>query len=108
MTSDEPEYVIVLRDACNRQSQSVVAKRLGYSTTVINQVLKSKYKGDLDRVKSAIEGALLGVTVTCPILGPLISNKCLELQSLPFAATNPQRVKIYKACRKCENNRTGK
>lgn len=108
MTKPEPVFVTALREACDRQSQALVAKRIGYSPAVVNQVLAGKYKGDLNRVQRAIEGALLGVTVDCPILGPLASNKCLDLQSLPFAATNPQRVKLYKACRKCEHNRTGK
>lgn len=108
MTKPEPVFVTALREACDRQSQALVAKRIGYSAAVVNQVLGGKYKGDLCRVQKAIEGALLGVTVDCPILGPVPSNKCLDLQSLSFAATNPQRVRLYKACRKCEHNRTGK
>lgn len=107
MTS-EPVFVTALREACERSSQASVAKRIGYSAAVVNQVLKGAYKGDLVRVQQAVEGALLGVTVACPVLGPIASNKCLEIQVLPFANTNPQRVKLFKACKRCEHNRSGK
>ncbi|HBR96792.1 MAG TPA: transcriptional regulator [Gammaproteobacteria bacterium] len=103
----EPAWLCALREACDRTSQAAVGRQIGYSATVVNQVLKGKYTGDLARVESAINGALLGVTLDCPVLGDLNLHKCLEIQMQPFAATNPLRVKLFKACKRCPHNRTG-
>jgi hypothetical protein len=85
------------------RSQGAVAKRVGYSTTVINQVLKGTYQGDLSRVQRAVEGALLGATVECPVLGELARQRCIEYQRRPFTPTNPMNVALWRACPKCPN-----
>lgn len=105
MTDQEPEWLKVLRDVCTKSSQAAVAARIGYSATVVNQVLKGKYTGDLQAVEQAVRGALLSYTVACPVLGALPAHLCLEHQRRPFAATNPLRVKLYRACRTCEHRR---
>jgi hypothetical protein len=95
-----------LRAECGRISQSKVSVVIGYSPAVVNQVLKGTYKGDLKAVQKAVEGALMGATVKCPVLGALASNRCLEIQGQPFAATSPTRVALYRACRAgCPNSR---
>jgi DNA-binding transcriptional regulator YdaS (Cro superfamily) len=95
-----------LESECARASQAKVAKRIGYSPAVINQVLRGSYKGDLQAVQKAVEGALMGATVRCPVLGDLPSNRCLEIQAQPFAATSPTRVMLHHACRNgCPNSR---
>lgn len=38
-------------------------------------------------------------TVACPVAGELRMHHCLQNQRMPFAATNPQRVRLYRACR---------
>lgn len=91
---------------CARTSQAKVAIAIGYSAAVVNQVLKGSYKGDLKAVQKAFEGAFMGATVNCPVLGTLASNRCLEIQGQPFAATNPGRVALYRACRNgCPHSR---
>lgn len=94
-----------LASECKRTSQKAVADRIGYSATVVNQVLKGTYKGDLGAVEMAVRGALMNVTVDCPVLGKLPANECLEYQKLPFASTNPQRVRLFRSCRDCKNRR---
>jgi hypothetical protein len=96
-----------LRLECARTSQSKVAERIGYSPAVVNQVLGGSYKGDLRAVQKAVEGALMGATVECPVLGTIGGNRCLEEQRRPFAATNPNRVRLFKTCPTCPNNRAG-
>ncbi len=97
-----------LAEECKRLSQAKVARRIGYSPAVINQVLRGSYKGDLRAVQKAVEGALMGATVQCPILGELPANRCLEIQAQPFAATSPTRVMLHHACRNgCPNSRIG-
>ncbi len=59
-------------------------------------------------MQKAVEGALMGMTVTCPVLQEIPANRCLEIQNQPFAATNPVRVRLYHACRSgCPNSRLG-
>lgn len=78
---------------------------IGYSATVVSQVLSGKYAGDLKAVQQKVEGALMGATVDCPVMGDLPRNRCLEYQRQPFAATNPNRVRFSAACPKCPNRR---
>jgi len=94
-----PEWIIELAFQCDRTSQAVVSRRLGYSASTINQVLRKTYRGKIDRVREKVAGAFLGVTVDCPVIGELTLDQCLDHQSRPFAATNPQRVMLYRACR---------
>ncbi len=98
-----------MRAECKRTSQTSVARLIGYSPTVVNRILKGNYEGDAQAVQKAVEGALMGATVTCPVLRVIAANKCLEIQGQPFAATNPTRVALFRACRSgCANSRLNK
>lgn len=96
-------WVTVLRDACKVATQAAVADRIGYSAAVVNQVLKGTYKGDLSRVQKAVEGALMGLSVECPVIGDLPRNRCLDYQRQGFAATNPLRVQLSRVCPGCKH-----
>lgn len=98
-----PEWIVALRDACTGMSQREVAALIGYSESVISQVLGGKYRGDMRRVQAAVEGGLMGATVDCPVVGLIPRQRCIEHQRRPFAATNPTRVQLYRACRTCPN-----
>jgi len=100
-----PEWILVLAEHCDHSSQKAVADQIGYSSAVVNQVLSGRYSGDMGAVEQAVKGALLNTTVSCPVAGDLPAHRCLEYQRLPFAATNPQRIALYKACRTCPHNR---
>lgn len=98
-------WIEVLRQACESSTQGAVAERIGYSTTVVNQVLKGAYKGDLQRVQRAVEGALMGSTVDCPVVGEIPRQKCVEHQRATFRSTNHMAVQLYNACRSgCPNS----
>ncbi|WP_435100793.1 helix-turn-helix domain-containing protein [Arhodomonas sp. AD133] len=100
------EWVAALRAACERRSQTKVARDLGYSPAVISQCLRGTYRGNVSRVREAVEGALMGHTVDCPVLGELPRDACLRHQEREFAATNPARVQLYYACRSgCPHSR---
>ena len=104
-----PEWIKVLAASSDQSDQRQTAYRIGYSPPVVNQVLNRSYKGNLKRVQTAVEGALMAVTVDCPVVGELAANICLKYQDRPFAATNPERVKLYRACRSgCRHSRIGK
>lgn len=99
MTKD---WVEVLADQCAQTSQSAVARELAVSPALINQVLKGAYRGNVERVRDLVEGYYCGASVPCPVLGDVTRDVCRHHQERPFAATNPQRVRLYRACRGCE------
>lgn len=102
---DEPRWISVLRGQCREHTQARVAEAIGYSAAVVSQVLSGSYRGDLQRVERAVRGAFLGEVVICPVLGEIPTNRCLEIQRQPYASTNPQRVRLYRACRAgCANS----
>lgn len=103
-----PSWLDVLAAECRRTSQSAAADRIGVSEAVVSQVLKGKYPGRVDRVQARVEGALMAQTVTCPILGDLQRNECLDHQVRPFAATNSQRVALWRMCKTCPNSEGAK
>ncbi|MGF1727181.1 hypothetical protein [Photobacterium nomapromontoriensis] len=93
-------WLEVLRKQCQPpRSQRIVATELGVSATQVNQVLKGNYKGDLARICKLVEGRYMNQVVICPVLGELSVDKCQCHQEREFAATNPQRVMLYKVCR---------
>ena len=101
-----PEWLIVLATECDSTSQAKTAKRIGFSPAVVSLVLQNKYRGNLKNVEKAVRLALMAGTVICPILGEISEADCARNQSQPFTSTNSGRVRLYKACRKCEHNET--
>ena len=108
MSPADNDWLEVLRAHCKTASQRKVAERLGYSTSVINQVLGGKYNGDLKAVQTKVEGVFMGLSVNCPVVGDLPRNRCLDYQRQGFSATNPMRVRLAQACPSCPNRRGGK
>ena len=102
---DDDAWLEVLRTHRQTHGGKKTAEVIGYSATVVSQVLSGTYKGDMKAVQQKVEGALMGVTVDCPVIGELPRNRCLEYQRLPFAASNPLRVRFTSACPKCPNRR---
>ncbi len=94
-----PDWITTLAEECDRTSQRQVADRIGYSAGAVNQVLAAKYKAPLVRIEQAVRGAYLSAVVNCPAAGEIAADRCLEIQRQPWAATNPQRVRLYTACR---------
>lgn len=99
MSDENNDWVDVLRAECEKSSQSAVSRQLDYSPAVINQVLKGTYKGDVSKVEAAVKGCFMNEIVACPVVGEIATNICLSYQKQPFAAINPLRVQLYKACR---------
>lgn len=97
--SEQQDWLTVLRQQCEKSSQARVAKRLQLSTATISQVLNGTYGGGLDRIQARVEGVFMGVCVECPVLGEIPRDQCVREQGKPFAATNPVRVALYRACR---------
>lgn len=103
-----PEWVIVLAEACDAASQTAVAKRLGVSPTLVNQILGNTYGtngrgGRLDVQEQRVRGELMRRFVACPVLGEITSRRCMDAQSRPYAATNDLRIELRRACPRCQN-----
>lgn len=100
MTRDE--QLELLKNKVAATSQADVARALGYSASAISQVLMGKYQGDDATILQKAEETYGSSTVICPVKGEIPLAKCAEHKARPFAATNPERVRMYKACRNCE------
>ncbi|MCC7082205.1 MAG: hypothetical protein IT530_16150 [Burkholderiales bacterium] len=94
-----PDWIFALAQACDLSSQAQVGKRLGVSGAVVNQVLRCRYAGRMDRIEARARGELMRATVQCPVMGEISSRQCQDEQRRAFATTNPQRVRVYHACR---------
>lgn len=101
------DWLEALRGRCKELGQRRAAKQIGYSPSVVCQVLGGSYKGDLQAVRRAVEGAFMRGTVDCPALGQEIgSQDCLRFQRQPLAASAPHRVRLFRTCPACPHNRT--
>lgn len=107
---DLPEWVADLAQECDVTSQARAARRIGRSTALVNRVLHRKYEGDLEAVARAVSGALRNLRVPCPALGEITVRECEEWagKARHFAATNSQRVKMFRACRACPRGKGGR
>lgn len=105
---EAPDWVRVLATECDRTSQKHVAEMIGYSSAVVNQVLRKRYVGDTSAVAQAVRGAYLHATVQCPVLGDLELHRCLHHQRQKYSAVNSVRVRLHRACNGgCPNARRG-
>ena len=94
-----PDWLDTLREACRAQTQRKVAQLLGYSTSVISQVLSGKYPADLGPIEAAVRGALMGETVMCPVLAEIPRSTCIAEQRRPVSTSSPIRIRLWRACR---------
>lgn len=97
-----PDWVLALAAACARQTQREVAERVGYSHTVIGQVVRGVYPKRTAKIEAAVRGALMSATVACPALGEEIgAQSCVAHQARKRASlgANPEHVRLYRACR---------
>ena len=60
------------------------------------------------RRKFMQQGALLGGTVPCPVIGEIPRQKCVEHQRSRHPMTNPTRAALSLACPTCPHNLAAK
>lgn len=101
-------WLDLLRQKCEALGRRKVEAELGISKTTLSQVLNEKYPGNLDNIASKVTEAYSSDKVLCPVLGSITVQRCATEQSKPFAATNPQRIKLWKACQTCPLNKANK
>lgn len=93
------DWLAALVEACAATSQAAVARRLDYSSTLINLLLNGKYEKDLTEVERRVRRVLMG-PLDCPVMGPISDADCRENQALPYSPANHQRVTLFRACRR--------
>lgn len=104
--ADMPEWVRAIAEACQRETQAAVGKRIGYSAATVSQIVSNTYRGDLSRCEEMVRGALLAETVDCPILQDISRNVCLTWQKRPFSTASANAVRMHQACRSgCPHSR---
>ena len=92
----------LLIKAVQSHGQSRVARALGYSVSAVNQVLHDKYRGRLDNLLKRVCEVYGSGTVDCPVMGTIPVRRCAAERKKPFAASSPQRVRLYRICRNCD------
>jgi hypothetical protein len=105
-----PEWIQLLARECAASSQNRVARRLGYSSTLVSLVLRGKYTGDMQAVETAVRGLFENLCVACPVLGDIPPFECRDWQKKArnFSTENSQRVRMFRACNRCPENKGGK
>jgi hypothetical protein len=100
MTAKLPDDVMLaLRAAVARDGLKSVAFQLRRSKSTVSGVLSGSYPASTAAIEQRVRGALMNKKIDCPVLGEIPPGQCQDEQCKPFAATNPQRVAVYKACR---------
>lgn len=105
-----PEWVQALAEEADRITATRAAKNIGYSAAVLSHVFAKNYKGDMEAVEQKVRGALLGMTVMCPVFGEFGRDRCLDEQAKGNTFTSESRGRCYRTCRgigvpKCQHSR---
>lgn len=95
------DSMTLLKQAVAQSGQSAVARSLGYSASVVNQVIHNKYPGRMEKVLLRVAEVYGTDTIDCPVMGMITLKRCSAERKKPFAATSPQRVRLYLSCRTC-------
>ncbi|ROH88648.1 XRE family transcriptional regulator [Stagnimonas aquatica] len=112
MTTEAP-WIAVLREYVKAHGLKPAGKKIGYSGSAVSAALNDKYgvngfPGNLERMQTAVEGALMGSRVDCPVVGDIPRNACIANQRRASdpRATNPMRMALSEACQKCPHATT--
>ena len=92
---------VLLQKAVAAHGQAAVARALGYSASAVCQVLSGTYGGSLDNLLLRVAEVYGDGTVHCPVMGEVPLSRCAEERRKPFCASNPQRVRLWRACQGC-------
>ena len=103
-----PDWINELAHECDSSSQATVARKLGRSASLVNQLLKRKYPGDLDDIEKRFESAFQPDLRNCPIMGQISGEICLSNQGKKYDPSNHIAVSLYRACARCQYKLKGR
>jgi hypothetical protein len=94
------DWMLVLAEEAGRTGLNALARRIKLSAGTLSAVLSGTYGAKPDRVREAVRGALMGVTVACPALHQEIGREvCIKHQRSPLSTASPSSVRLYHQCR---------
>lgn len=98
-----PDWVEGLARECAASNQTRVATRMGRSPSLISQLLRNKYPGDLDGLKETFNAVFRNSKVDCPALGEISTVLCRDWRDKARAYQNTSftRVRMFRACHAC-------
>jgi hypothetical protein len=101
-----PEWVSDLARECEATSQNKVAGQMGYSSSLISQLLHRKYPGDLAAIREIFVSVFQQELITCPALGDIPALDCREWRekAKAFVNTSNFRARMFRACNRCPRN----
>ncbi len=103
MTPDETyDRLMLLQQSVRKNGQAATARELGYSDAAVCQVLRGTYKGDTARILQRTAEVYGTETIACPVLGSIPLGRCADERRTPISSASPRRLRLGRACRKCE------
>lgn len=94
-----PDWIAALAEVCDRHgTQRAVAALLDVSPALVSLALANKHHARLDYIKARVEARLMINTLPCPARGMISRRDCEREQARPLITTNPERVRLYRAC----------
>lgn len=102
--ADDPRLILLRQAVAAAGSQAKVAVRLGYSAATISQAVHGNYQGSVETILERVEVVYGDRLVACPQLGDIRLGICVTERRRPFKATNPQRIRMHRACKQCPLN----
>ncbi|KJS43529.1 MAG: hypothetical protein VR71_10045 [Roseovarius sp. BRH_c41] len=98
-----PDWVAALAEACDRDSQNKVARRMERSASLVSSILRNRYQADTSLVEDLVRGHFMKATVACPVQGEIGLQVCRKWRGKArhFENVNSQTVTMYRACNRC-------
>lgn len=97
-----PDWVEALAVAVDTHGWAETERRIGYSHSVVWEIVRAAYKARTERVERAVREALMRLTVECPVTRGVIDGAaCLDHQRRPYCSGNPTAIQFFRGCRRC-------
>ena len=94
-----PDWILELARFADAEGLRGAGKRVGRPPSTLSQALSNSYPGDVGKIEERVRGALMQLTVECPVLGEIGRDRCLDEQGKDFSGTSAMRAQLYRACR---------
>lgn len=98
-------WLTLLKQKVDALGRRQVEADTGMSKTTLSMVLNDKYLGNLSNIESQVIAAYTNITINCPVLGDIAVKRCNTEQIKGFSPSNPQRIRLFKACANCSNKK---
>ena len=99
-----PDWIVALACACDRTSQSAVARMLGMNSGYVSYALRNQRPQYHRPVEDAVRGKLMGETVECPVLGEVDQALCARHRKSRIRPIGPEQKRLRATCPGCIHN----